>query len=168
MAWRSPKTLTSLLVWGSAYSHSNCIAQHWQNIVLEPWVAFHPAHTTPGWMRKRKVVRQVLVKFTNTFSQRLFFVLDQVALVCIASNEQRQSRGWKHGHDAIMPHWCTFEARRQIATAPGAGIAKAHRHKCDLRRIVKNIGRQPRPLAQPLAACVIPGSAALMDPRAGR
>lgn len=109
MAWRSPKTLTSLLVWGSAYSHSNCIAQHWQNIVLEPWVAFHPAHTTPGWMRKRKVVRQVLVKFTNTFSQRLFFVLDQVALVCIASNEQRQSRGWKHGHDAIMPHWCTFE-----------------------------------------------------------
>ncbi len=62
-----------------------------------------------------------------------------------------------------MPERRAFAPRRQITAGSGAGIAKTHREQSDKVRIVKvGIGKTG-PLAEPIAAVVLPGNAALVN-----
>ena len=107
-------------------------------------------------------------KFHHSVRERLAFGLRQISCLSIATDKQGKPPPFQHGENTPVPQRGAFPTRRQVAILRAPRIAEAHRNQRDLRRIIELIGRQPRPLAQPVAAVVLPGDTAFVHTSAWR
>ena len=119
-------------------------------------------------MWQREKFRAMRSKFHDGLRERLTLRFRQITRLSIAADKQREPPAPQQGENAVVPQWGAFGTRRQVATRRAPRIAEADRNQCDLCRIVELVRRQPRPLAQPVTAVILPGNAARMHARARR
>ena len=116
-------------------------AQRRQHVRLEPRIALHPDSTAPRRMRQRKKGRPVRAECFHGVGQIARF---QIMRLRIAADQQGEPAVGHRRQDAVVPQRRAFAAGRQVAALALAGIAEAHRHQRDLRRIVESPRRRAR------------------------
>src|SRR6185437_4701990 len=82
----------------------------------------------------------------------------------ILADQERQLAVGKVIEQAFVPNRCALGSRRFVASIlPGAWIAKSHGTNRDSFFIVEDRAIQPDPIAQPVAARIVPSNPSLMN-----
>jgi hypothetical protein len=132
--------------------------------LFEPWMLPHPDWTSPTWMRQREESRTVFRKRLYGLRQGTFPPSVQIMSVCVLTDQERQLEIGKVLEQAFVPERRTFRPRRLIpAVFSRSRITKSDGDNRHLRGIVEERAVQLQPLAQAIAACVIPRYPTAMD-----
>lgn len=91
----------------------------------------------------------------------------QVAPGRVGTDEDRQVQAWHEFEDTRVPFLGEALARGQVAASSSAGEVEVHGDDRDLARVVERLPVDTHPVAQPVAAAVIPRDAALFGDAPG-
>lgn len=95
------------------------------------------------------------------------FIAQEVGLRILA-DEQGELDARQLGKQAVQPQFSAFAPWRQIAARSPPRVAVTHRQDRDARLVIESLGIDAHPIAQALAAPVVPRYAADMHLCAGR
>jgi len=137
--------------------------------LFEPWMLSHPDWTPPTWMRQREESRAVFRKRLYGLRQGTLPPNLQIMSMGVLTDQERQLEVGKVLQQAFVPERRTFRPRRLIPAAfSRSWITKSDGDNRHLRCIVEDRAVQLQPLAQAVAACVIPRYPTAMDFAPGR
>ena len=116
-------------------------------------------------MGQRKKSRRILGECPDGFRQRAFPCRTQIVLVSVLAHQQRAADLRKMFEQPGMPERRTLAARRPVAARfRGARIAETHGHDRHPVGIVEDLPLDLQPLAQAIAAGIVPRQACRMRP----
>lgn len=143
---------------------SHSISQFRDYRLFEPGVSLHPDAAAPTWMRQWKELITVLRKCFDGFRHRDIPPRAQIISVSVLTDQERQLQIGKMLKQALVPTRCTLGTRRVVASIlPSARITKPDREDRHSRIIVERHAIQIQPVAQAIAACIIPRYPTLMN-----
>lgn len=115
-------------------------------------------------MRQREELRTVLRKCLNGLGHGSHLPCAQIILMRVLTDQKRQLQVRKMLEQAFVPARRTLGTRWVItAILASPGITKSHGKNRDLSFIVEGRTIQLQPVAQAIAACIIPRYPTLMD-----
>ncbi len=112
--------------------------------------------------------RQESLEVPDRGGHRRAALARQIPSLRVAADQQGEPHGWQLLGEPPVPERRALGSRRQIPACASSRVAEPHRHLGNPLGIVEALVIDSRPLAQPIAACVIPGHPALVDPGAWR
>ena len=132
------------------------------HIRLEPWIGLEPADIARAGVGKGEELGPEFLPAFHGFREGFGFPLSEMPVHGILAEYQCQLYVRQRLQQGFAPCRRTFRARRHIATLAGTGETEAHRDDGEEAWIVKLILGDAEPVAQPLAADIIEGTAFLV------
>ncbi len=112
-------------------------------------------------------VRWVLAEGSHRGREGVLAGAAEQGALGVLTDCQGQLDGRELGQQRGMPARGALRAGWQISSCSATGVAQPHRYDCHLLPIVEDGAIDPQPVAESLAAGVMPGNAAAVDFRAG-
>mgnify|MGYP001265081563 CR=1 FL=1 len=135
-----------------------------QEIRFEPWITPEPRRVSPGGMRQRNQSIGIIPPrgdgCGHCFSAHAF----QIVRLRATSDDERKTDTGHVVEQALMPERGTFRMGRKIATTwIDSGITESHGHDGNAVFVVEGVGLDLHPVAQSVAASIVPRFATGMD-----
>ncbi len=141
-------------------------AQRRQHFGLETRMLRHPQPRSPCGVGEGDE-GQILAEAGDPFGEREALQLRQIARLGMDADQQGQAVLRQHAEHRVMPLRGALLARRCVSPGGAAGIAEAHRHLRHEALVIECRLVDPQPVAQPVAAVIVPRHATGVDPGAG-